>query len=69
MLKLDNHREFNVMSEKSFSLRNQKFTLNSTEKCVYDNCKQLEMRDQKAVEIARFLSSFQKEVQAKKEWN
>jgi len=27
VMKLDNHREFNVMSEKSFSLRNQKFTL------------------------------------------
>lgn len=27
VLKLDNQREFNVLSEKSFSLRNEKFTL------------------------------------------
>ncbi len=29
VMKIDGHREYNVMSEKSFSLRNQKFTLNA----------------------------------------
>lgn len=32
VMKLDNLREINVMSEKSFSLRNKKFTLNAEEK-------------------------------------
>ena len=45
VMKLDGHREFNVMSEKSFSLRNQKFTLSAPEKRVYDTCKELIMRD------------------------
>lgn len=62
VMKLDNHREFNVMSEKSFSLRNQKFTLNGAEKRVYDACKNLNMRDQKAIEISRFLSELENEV-------
>jgi len=44
-MKLDGHREFNVMSEKSFSLRNQKFTLSGRDKKVYDACKSLNMRD------------------------
>jgi len=39
VLKIDAHREFNVMSAKSFSLRNQKFTLDASEKRVYDGCK------------------------------
>jgi hypothetical protein len=44
-MKVDDTREFNVMSEKSFSLRNQKFTLNASEKALYDECKDLKMRD------------------------
>jgi hypothetical protein len=44
------------MSEKSFSLRNNKFRLNPSEKVVYDSCKHLNMRDQKAIEISKFLS-------------
>lgn len=59
ILRVDDNREFNVMSEKSFSLRNQKFTLNAAEKSVYDDCKELNMRDQKAIEISRFLSRFE----------
>lgn len=39
------HSEYNVLSEKSFSLRNQKFTLNGQEKRVFDACKELNMRD------------------------
>jgi len=51
------------MSAKSFSLRNQKFTLTSHEKRVYDSCKaELHMRDQNAVEVARFLSQFEHEL-------
>jgi len=57
-LRIDSIREYNVMSEKSFSLRNNKFTLNAEEKSLYDACKDLNMRDQKAVEISRFLSKF-----------
>ena len=78
VLKIDSHREFNVMSAKSFSLRNQKFTLNANEKLVFDGCKSvLNMRDQNAVECARFVSQFQEEllgdqkeggVGNKKEW-
>jgi hypothetical protein len=45
VMKLDGHREYNIMSEKSFSLRNQKFTLSGEDKKVYDACKQLKMRD------------------------
>lgn len=58
VMKLDDHREYNVMSEKSFSLRNTKFTLNQTEKVIYDSCKNMNMRDQKAIEISKFLSKF-----------
>ena len=36
ILKIDNSREYNVLSEKSFSLRNKKFTLSAEEKAVYD---------------------------------
>jgi hypothetical protein len=57
-MKVDDNREYNVMSEKSFSLRNQKFTLDAAEKAVYDECKSLNMRDQKAIELTRFLSRF-----------
>lgn len=45
VMKIDNLREYNVLSEKSFSLRNSKFTLNSSEKSIYDTCKDLGMRD------------------------
>ncbi len=63
VLKLDGHREFNVMSAKSFSLRNHKFTLDAHEKRVYDSCKtDLKMGDQSAVEIARFVSQFEQEL-------
>lgn len=69
VMKIDNITEYNIMSEKSFSLRNQKFTLNPDEKMVYDNCKEIGMRDNKALAISRFLSSFEKEIAAKTEWN
>ncbi len=36
VMKIDNNREFNILSEKSFSLRNKKFTLTAEEKAVYD---------------------------------
>ena len=63
VLKIDAHREFNVMSAKSFSLRNQKFTLEAHEKRVYDGCKSvLHLREQNAVEVARFVSQFQQEL-------
>ena len=65
VMKLDDHREFNIMSEKSFSLRNQKFTLDGQEKKVYDACKDLNMRDQKAVELARFLSKIENDLLSK----
>jgi hypothetical protein len=68
-MKLDNLREFNVMSEKSFSLRNKKFTLNAEEKAIYDTCKELNMRDQKALEISRFTSTFQQQILSKPEWS
>lgn len=58
VLKIDDLKEFNVLSEKSFSLRNQKFTLNAAEKVIFDDCKELGMRDRKAVEISRFMSKF-----------
>ena len=58
VLKLDNKRNINVLSEKSFSLRNQKFTLNPNEKVVYDDCKDMNMPDKKALEISRFVSEF-----------
>jgi hypothetical protein len=48
-----------VISEKSFSLRNQKFTLKPQEKLVFDNCKDIGMRDNKALEISRFASLFE----------
>jgi len=44
-MKIDNTREYNIMSEKSFSLRNKKFTLSAEEKAIYDKCKELNMRD------------------------
>jgi hypothetical protein len=62
VLKLDGHREFNVMSEKSFGLRYQKFTLNNSEKFYYDACKSLSMRDQKAIELSKFLTLFEQEL-------
>lgn len=62
VMKIDGHREYNVMSEKSFSLRNQKFTLNGQEKQVYDACKELNMRDEKAVEVSKFLSKLEEEL-------
>jgi hypothetical protein len=55
-MKIDGHREFNVMSEKSFSLRNQKFTLNAQEKRMFEACRQLNIRDQNGVELSRFAS-------------
>ena len=58
VMKIDETREYNIMSEKSFSLRNKKFTLNAEEKAVYDQCKELSMRDQKALEVSRFVSQF-----------
>jgi hypothetical protein len=67
VMKIDDHREFNIMSEKSFSLRNQKFTLDGQEKKVYDACKELNMRDQKAVELARFLSKIENDLLATKD--
>lgn len=36
VMKLDGLREYNVISEKSFSVRNKKFTLSPEEKAVYD---------------------------------
>ena len=45
VMKIDGVKEYNILSEKSFSLRNIKFTLNSAEKVVYDTCKDLGMRD------------------------
>ena len=36
---------------------------------VYDNCKEIGMRDNKALEIARFASLFEKEISLKPEWN
>ena len=36
---------------------------------VYDNCKDVGMRDSKALVISKFLSSFEKEVSVKDEWN
>ena len=68
-MKVDDTREFNVMSEKSFSLRNQKFTLNASEKALYDECKDLKMRDQKAIDLSRFLSRFQSQISLQNSWN
>lgn len=68
-MKIDNITEYNVLSEKSFSFRNQKFTLNGEEKIMYDNCKEIGMRDIKALEISRFASSFEKEISTKDEWS
>jgi len=45
VMKIDGHRVFNVMSEKSFSLRNQKFTLNAHERRIFDTCRALNIRD------------------------
>ena len=69
VMKLDNLREFNVMSEKSFSLRNKKFTLTAEEKQIFDSCKELHMRDQKALEISRFTSTFEQQIAQKEEWS
>jgi hypothetical protein len=66
-MKIDNMTEFNIMSEKSFSLRNQKYTLTPDEKMIYDNCKEMGMKDNKALEIARFSSQFEKEIINSKE--
>ena len=43
--------------------------MGSEEKMVYDNCKEIGMRDTKALEISRFVSSFEKEIDSKKEWS
>lgn len=67
VMKIDGVKEYNILSEKSFSLRNVKFTLNSHEKIIYDTCKELGMRDQKAIEIAQFVSLFEKEISHKTE--
>ena len=56
VMKIDGHREINVMSEKSFSLRNQKFTLNASEKRMFEACRQLNIRDHNGVELSRFAS-------------
>lgn len=69
VMKLDNLREINVMSEKSFSLRNKKFTLSAEEKQIFDSCKDLNMRDQKALEISRFTSTFEQQIAQKEEWS
>ena len=45
IMKIDNLSEYNVMSEKSFSLGNQKFNLGPKEKVIFDECKELGMRD------------------------
>jgi hypothetical protein len=68
IIRLDQDREYNIMSEKSFSLRNKKFTLDAREKAIYDTCKQLNMRDQKALEISRFLSRFEVDLAEKEDW-
>lgn len=62
VMKIDGHREYNVMSEKSFSLRNQKFTLNAHEKRMFDTCRLLNIRDQNGVELSRFASQFEEEL-------
>ena len=62
VMKIDGHREYNVMSEKSFSLRNQKFTLNAHEKRMFDTCRQLNIRDQNGVDLSRFASQFEEEL-------
>jgi hypothetical protein len=41
--------------------------LNAEEKMVYDNCKEIGMKDNKALEIARFSSKFEKEISHEKE--
>ena len=69
VMKIDGIKEFNILSEKSFSLRNIKFTLNAHEKVIYDTCKELGMRDQKAIEIAQFVSLFEKEISKKEDYS
>jgi len=60
-MKIDGTKEFNILSEKSFSLHNEKFNLTPHEKIVYDHCKQnIGMKDAKAIELSKFASSFQK---------
>ena len=45
LVKIDGTREFNFISEKSFSYKNSKFTMNSQQKAIYDHLKELSMRD------------------------
>ena len=45
VMKIDGEKEYNILSEKSFSLRNTKFALTPNEKPIYDQCKILGMRD------------------------
>jgi len=35
---------------------------------VYDNCKEIGMKDNKALEISRFTSAFEHALSSKKEW-
>ena len=58
ILKISDQKEYNVLSERSFSYKNYKFYLDEQEMGIYNNCKNIGMRDQKAIEITRFIQNF-----------
>lgn len=45
LVRVDGNREYNFMSEKSFSFKNSKLTMNSDQKNLYDTLKDFDMRD------------------------
>lgn len=45
ILKIDGEKEYNILSERSFSYKNYKFYLDDQEKGIYENCKNIGMRD------------------------
>jgi len=59
-----------VLSEKSFSLHNEKLTFTPHEKIVYDYCKkEVGMKDAKAVILSKFVSTLQQELLQKPTWS
>jgi len=45
LVKIDGAREYNFISEKSFSFKNTKMSMNASEKGIFDHLKEFPMRD------------------------
>ena len=68
-IRVNDEREYIVISEKSFSFKNNKFELEGNTKLYYDYCKDLDMSDEDAVILSKFASEMLEGVQDQAGWS